>query len=87
MSDIFVPVVGMGITYQINSDCYSYTIRRVSKSGHQFWASADRGTDPIDIPEDRWRKFVRVREGRYQPVGAPYVGIRTGRYSYQDPSF
>ena len=41
-SRYFTPTPGLGITYAINGDSYPYTIRRVSPSDHQFWATRDR---------------------------------------------
>lgn len=101
-SRYFTPTPGLGITYAINGDSYPYTIRRVSPSGHQFWATRDRfiakpganepygESDKVGVfePEEtQERMFTRRRDGTYMAKGAPYVLVYEGRTYKQDPSF
>lgn len=39
-----VPVVGMGVTGKVYTDCAAHTITRISKSGKVFWATIDTAT-------------------------------------------
>ncbi len=80
MEKLKTPAVGLGITYAIGGDCYPYTIRQVSPSGHQFRADPDHVGDDL-------RTFTRRKDGTYMAQGAPYTFVYVGRKSSWDPSF
>jgi hypothetical protein len=99
----FTPEVGLGIAYNINGDSYPYTIRKVSKSKHQFWATRDEfrakpGVDQaytegdkegvfVPKPNAQPELFTRSKDGKYHPAGCKYVHVSAGRSFRQDPSF
>lgn len=98
--DIF-PRAGDGGTYSIGSDSYPVTVRKVSPSGHVVWVSRDRirssGSpyerspggvyEPVDVPEEKWDRFTRRRDGSYRSVGYRCGLLTAGRNHYLDPSF
>lgn len=85
---------GEGATYNLGTDQYPVTIRKVSASGHAIWVSKDQVRAnpggsmvfiPVDRPEKDWDKFTRRDDGKYRPVGKNFGYLSPGRESYRDP--
>lgn len=98
-----VPEVGMGATYCIGSDSYSYTVIEVSASKRRIKIQSDRSTRVDNNGQSESQQYIHERDpnGRIEEYSLRQDGSwrrkgddhRTGyvllgsRRSYGDPSF
>lgn len=83
--------VGDGATYQIGSDSYSVTVRRVTKTIVETTNDRVKVTDgrTLYVPDDNGtrHKFTRRNDGMYRCAGYDCGTLIPGRSHYRDPSF
>lgn len=94
--------IGDGASYNIGSDSYPMTIRKVSSSGKTVWATSDRfkgkpGANSYAnyekigafIPQENadLKRFSLRKDGKFRPVGSTVGSLTYGRSYRQDPHF
>ena len=87
--------VGDGVHWNVGSDTYPGTIRKISPSRHKIWVSSDSVSfkdaeptfTPQDLPEKSWQLFTRRGDGSYKESGSEYTQLYPVRHYYWDPSF
>jgi len=92
-----VPLVNMGVTLGVGSDCYPYTVTRVHIDGNRFWMRRDdyRRSDKNGMSESqeydyfpkaggREDEVVKDRSGGWKIRGGSRVHLGSRR-AYQDP--
>lgn len=92
------PAPGVGATLGIGSDCYPYTISRVSPSGKTFWMRRDNytRTDQNGMSESQEYDYssdpnapeeeVRMTTRGWRLKGSKYQSVHVGtRRAYSDP--
>ena len=82
--------VGDGANYNIGSDTYPVTVRKVSPTGHRVETTADRirlGGMFEPCEKGIVRIFTRRRDGTYRMVGGKHGFLNPGRVHHMDPGF
>lgn len=97
-----VPDVGDGATYGVGSDCYPFTVIRVSDSGKTAWIQEDfakridKGGPYTEMqyyeyspnPDGRVMRVSHRKNGAWRPVGSDHSCVIFGaRRKFRDPHF